>query len=42
MMPRRSAQGCSLGRDCLKTHLKDLSDDCQAVVLGYKCQGLCG
>ena len=36
-MPRRCAQGCNLGggkiRDCLKSHVKDLSDGCQAVVL---------
>jgi hypothetical protein len=36
-MPRRSAQGCKLeearSRTCLKTHIKDLSDDCKAVLL---------
>ena len=36
-MPRRSAQGWKPGggqiKDCLKTHIKDLSDDCKAVLL---------
>ena len=36
-MPKHFAQGCSPGggkiRECLKTHLKDLSEGCQAVVL---------
>ena len=30
-------------KDCLKTHIKDLSDDCKAVLVkGRKRQGLCG
>ena len=36
-MPRRSAQGCKPGggkiRDCLKTHIKDLSDECKDVLV---------
>ena len=36
-MPRRSAQGWKPGggkiRDCLKTHIKDLSDECKEVLV---------